>query len=291
MESDEKFHIPQLNSSNFGVWVIKMKSVLRAKGLYQLVLGNDVPERDDKGKFIRADALRLDKAHALLITHIHSELVARVVTDGAEDCPVKLWSNINDFGASDKEANIFRGWLKLKHLELRSDGVDDFILRFYDCVSHLRSLGVTMDERSLGHDVLLKIPNDMRHVRDSIVVSGTSSATKITYKTVLDILDNHSKSSNALTIKTEDTRLEENLDSATALITQARCPPGKHLESASHSAKNCFSLHPELLQKYREHLASKNKAEVNLCTAVEAETNPIHDSCASEFCFRGLDPL
>ncbi|PLW29423.1 hypothetical protein PCANC_24366 [Puccinia coronata f. sp. avenae] len=59
-----------------------MKSVLKAKELYQLVLGKEPTK------------------------------------DGGNNNPQKLWTNILEFGASKKEANVFKAWYLLMHLPL-----------------------------------------------------------------------------------------------------------------------------------------------------------------------------
>jgi hypothetical protein len=70
MSSSEKYHVPKLTADNFVDWMVKMKSVLKAKELYQLVLGKEPTKvRGKDGKVYEVNQLlRLDKAHALIIT-------------------------------------------------------------------------------------------------------------------------------------------------------------------------------------------------------------------------------
>ncbi|PLW47661.1 hypothetical protein PCASD_04105 [Puccinia coronata f. sp. avenae] len=125
MSSSEKYHVPKLTADKFVDWMVKMKSVLEAKELYQLVLGKEPTKvRGEDGKVYEVNQLlRLDKAHALIITWVHSSISGRVRKDGGNDNPQKLWKNILDFGASKKEANVFKAWYCLMHLPLQSNDV------------------------------------------------------------------------------------------------------------------------------------------------------------------------
>ncbi|PLW18926.1 hypothetical protein PCANC_12829 [Puccinia coronata f. sp. avenae] len=110
--NSENYQIPKLTADNYFDWIVKMKSVLKSKELYQLVLGKEPTKvRGEDGKIIEINqSLCLNKAHALIITRVHSSIYGRVCKDGAEDCPIKLWKNILEFGASKKEANVFKVW-------------------------------------------------------------------------------------------------------------------------------------------------------------------------------------
>ncbi|KNZ52297.1 uncharacterized protein VP01_3625g5 [Puccinia sorghi] len=63
--------------------------------------------------------------------------------------------------------------------------------------------------------------------------------------------------------KTASSLIGNEDNSASALLTQ-KCPQGQHIPSATHTANNCFSLHPEKLTKYQNHLKNKQEDEANL---------------------------
>jgi hypothetical protein len=195
MGSSKKYHVPELTAENFVDWMIKMKSALKAKELYQLVLGKEPTKvRGNDGKLYDVDqSLRLDKAHALIITHVHSSISGCFRKDGGDDDPQILWKNILAFGASKKEANIFKAWYRLLHLQLRLENVQDFISKFWDGVAVLQSLDATVDETILGHIILMKIPHNLSHVWNAIIASGTTSTSKVTYESVLEMLDSQVK--------------------------------------------------------------------------------------------------
>ncbi|KNZ55749.1 uncharacterized protein VP01_2594g2 [Puccinia sorghi] len=266
MPSDhDKYQIPELTTENYVDWIVKMKSVLKAKELYQLVIGKEpTKRRGDDGKVVDLDhSLRLDKAHALIITRIHSSISGRVRKNGGDDCPKKLWSNILEFGASKKQANVFKAWYHLMHLPLRANNVQSFTSQFWDGIAVLQSLDASIDDNILGHIILMKIPNELSHVRNSLIASGTSSLIEITYEVVLEMLDSQVKADSSCPVAKPSNDNHTIDDSASALLTQ-KCPQGRHLPSATHKAENCFSLHPEKLTEYRKILKSKQEAEANL---------------------------
>ncbi|PLW30546.1 hypothetical protein PCANC_25999 [Puccinia coronata f. sp. avenae] len=248
-----------------------MKSVLKAKELYQLFLGKEPTKvRGDDGKLYDVDqSLHLDKAHALIITRVHSSISGCVCKDGGDDDPQILWKNILAFGASKKEANVFKAWYQLLHLQLRSENVQDFISKFWDGVAVLQSLDATVDKKILGHIILMKIPHNLSHVWNAIIASGTTSTSKVTYESVLEMLDSQVKAdTSSISVQKKPAESIE-INDATALLTERNhCPPGKHLKNATHLAARRFSLHPDLLKKYREQLNDRFKeAKAHLASA------------------------
>ena len=191
MDSSDKFHLSELTKDNYVDWVLKMKSVLKAKELYQLVIGKEPSKvRGEDGKIIEYDqSKRLDLAHATIITRVHSSVSGRVKKNSGYNCPKKLWTNILEFGASKKQANKFKAWYRLVHLPLQVDNVQQFISAFWDGIAVLESLDASIDEESLGHIILMKIPNELAHVRNAIIALGTLLSMEVTYETVLEMLD------------------------------------------------------------------------------------------------------
>ncbi|PLW48817.1 hypothetical protein PCANC_13715 [Puccinia coronata f. sp. avenae] len=213
MSSTKKYQIPELTSDNYVDWIVKMKSVLKAKELYQLVLGKETTK----------------------------------------------------FGALKKEANVIKAWYRLMHLPLRYNNVSDFISKFWDGLATLQSLDVKIDKNVLGHILLMKIPPQLSHVRNSIIASGTSSVVKVTHKTVLEMLDSQIKAdTTSLTLVPSKPAANTHTDSAKALLT---CPQGNHLpNNKSHTSDQCFSLHPELLTEFRKRKKEREAAEAHLTT-------------------------
>jgi hypothetical protein len=286
--NSEKYQIPKLTADNYVDWIVKMKSVLKAKELYQLVLGKELTKvRGEDGRIIEINqSLRLDKAHALIITRVHSSISSRVCKDGANECPIKLWKNILKFGASKKEANMFKAWYRLLHLPLQSDNVQDFIFKFWDGVAVLQSLDATVDQTILGHIILMKIPHGLSHVRNSIIASATTSTSKVTYKSVLKMLDSQVKDNASVAHKPTVTNHASQSDEAEVLLT---CPQGRHLpNNKSHTADQFFSIHPKLLTEYRKRKKEKEAAKAHLTTLsspsmfnVEAD-NPTQSAAMNE---------
>ncbi|KAI7964148.1 hypothetical protein MJO29_004575 [Puccinia striiformis f. sp. tritici] len=267
MSAHERYHLPELNRDNFLDWQGKVISVLRSKGLYDLVLDKEEKRRDEKGQFISKDKdpirlERLNYAHAIMYTRINPTLTSRLSQNGGNTCPIALWINIQSFGASKKKANAFKAWVKLNGLNLRIDNISQFSTEYWNCIATLQSLGEVIEPVSLGHALLAKMPAGLSHVRDSLIAAGSSSEVEITYETVLDLLDSQIvPETKPITTPLPQKYAEPG--EASALLTQ-KCPDGRHLPSASHTSEKCFSLHPELLVEYRKHMKAKAEAEAHL---------------------------
>jgi hypothetical protein len=268
MSGTEKYHVPKLTADNYVNWMIKMKSVLKAKELYQLVLGKEPTKAcNSNGKLEDFnDSRRLDKAHALIITRIHSSISSQVHKNGGKDDPIKLWANIIKFGASKKQENIFKAWYRLLHLPLCSENVLGFISQLWDALATLQLLDAKVEDKILGHIILMKMPSDLSHVCNAITASGTSSVITVTHKTVLEMPDSQLKADASSGVQKKSIKPHDS-NAATALLTQ-KYPQGKHLSSSTHSANNCFSLHPGKLVKYRKFLKAKQEAKAHLATFV-----------------------
>ncbi|KAI7944266.1 hypothetical protein MJO28_011794 [Puccinia striiformis f. sp. tritici] len=267
MSTHERYHLPELTRDNFLDWQGKVISVLRSKGLYDLVLDQEEKRRDEKGQFIAKDKdpsrlERLNHAHAIMYTRINPSLTSRLSQNGGNTCPIALWINIQSFGASKKKANAFKAWVKLNGLNLRIDNISQFSTEYWNCIATLQSLGEVIEPVSLGHALLAKLPAGLSHVRDSLIAAGSSSEVEITYETVLDLLDSQVVPETK-SIATPLSQKYTKPDEASALLTQ-KCPDGRHLPSASHTSEKCFLLHPELLVEYRKHMKAKADAEAHL---------------------------
>ncbi|KAI7960999.1 hypothetical protein MJO28_001488 [Puccinia striiformis f. sp. tritici] len=200
MASHERFQLPELTRDNFLDWEGKITSVLRSKGLYDLVPDKEEKRRDEKGQFVAKDKdpIRLERsnhAHAIMYTRIHSSLTGRLSQNEGKTCPIALWSNIQAFGASKKKANAFKAWVKLNGLVLRADNIPQFTTDYWNCIATLQSYDAVIEPVSLGHSLLAKLPPGLSHIRDSLISTGSTSEVEVTYETVLDMLDSQLSSS------------------------------------------------------------------------------------------------
>jgi hypothetical protein len=120
-----------------------------------------------------------------------------------------------------------------------------FISKFWDGVAVLQSLDAKVNKTILGHIILMKLPHDLSHVRNAIIASGTTSSVKVTYETVLEMLDSQIKANTSTLASGPHKPANMQNNTIKALLT---CPQSRHLPSKkSHTSNQCFSLHPELL--------------------------------------------
>ncbi|KAI7940918.1 hypothetical protein MJO28_013203 [Puccinia striiformis f. sp. tritici] len=188
---------------------------------------------------------------------------------GGNECPIVLLSNIEAFGASKKKANAFKAWVNLNSLNLQIDNIPQFTTDYWNCIATLQLLGEAIEPVSLGHAILAKLPAGLFHVRDTLIAAGSSSDLEVSYKTVLDLLDSQLSASTPTTKKIATTRVPRPSEpgEASALLTQ-KCPQGRHLPSATHTANNCFSIHPDRLIDFRKAMKAKQEAEAHLAMFV-----------------------
>ncbi|PLW29836.1 hypothetical protein PCANC_20139 [Puccinia coronata f. sp. avenae] len=134
----------------------------------------------------------------------------------------------------------------------------------------------------------MKLSHNLSHVRHAIIASGTTSSVKVTYETVLEMLDSQIKADTSNLASGPHKPADMQNNTAKALLT---CPQGHHLPSnKSHTSDQFFSLHPELLTKFRKRKREREAAEAHLTTvtspslfnakANETQSNAVNDLVA-----------
>ncbi|KAH9471454.1 hypothetical protein Pst134EA_005354 [Puccinia striiformis f. sp. tritici] len=261
--------LPLLTANNFLEWKFKMEAVLDGLGMSTMLSGEK--SRDAAGKFIADDPDLKIQAKALIAPLIHGSLISTVTANGGDKDVVKLWANIMSFGSSKKEANLFRAYRNLESIVINPNNLAGSILQYRDAIAELKSLDQSPDERQTAHMILGKIPDSLASIRDAIISTGLSS-TVVTYEVVLDMIDNKAKSQPVAPVQskpTHSTHRAENgeSDAATALLAEF-CKNKTHDPNASHSAAQCFALHPELLDAYRARLKARKARTVPRLTSL-----------------------
>ncbi|KAI7936442.1 hypothetical protein MJO29_015745 [Puccinia striiformis f. sp. tritici] len=267
--------LPLLTANNFLEWKFKMEAVLDGLGMSTMLSGEK--SRDAAGKFIADDPDLKIQAKALIAPLIHGSLISTVTANGGDKDVVKLWANIMSFGSSKKEANLFRAYQNLESIVINPNNLAGSILQYRDAIAELKSLDQSPDERQTAHMILGKIPDSLASIRDAIISTGLSS-TVVTYEVVLDMIDNKAKSQPVAPVQskpTHSTHRAENgeSDAATALLAKF-CKNKTHDPNASHSAAQCFALHPELLDAYRARLKAR-KSENSPSSHFTAVVSPM----------------
>ncbi|KAI9603017.1 hypothetical protein H4Q26_002327 [Puccinia striiformis f. sp. tritici PST-130] len=231
-----------------------MEAVLDGLGMSTMLSGEK--SRDAAGKFIADDPDLKIQAKALIAPLIHGSLISTVTANGGDKDIVKLWANIMSFGSSKKEANLFRAYRNLESIVINPNNLAGSILQYRDAIAELKSLikALTKDKPT-----------------------GLSS-TVVTYEVVLDMIDNKAKSQPVAPVQskpTHSTHRAENgeSDAATALLAEF-CKNKTHDPNASHSAAQCFALHPELLDAYRARLKAR-KSENSPSSHFTAVVSPM----------------
>ncbi|KAH9452443.1 hypothetical protein Pst134EB_016394 [Puccinia striiformis f. sp. tritici] len=252
-----------------------MEAVLDGLGMSTMLSGEK--SRDAAGKFIADDPDLKIQAKALIAPLIHGSLISTVTANGGDKDIVKLWANIMSFGSSKKEANLFRAYRNLESIVINPNNLAGSILQYRDAIAELKSLDQSPDKRQTAHMILGKIPDSLASIRDAIISTGLSS-TVVTYEVVLDMIDNKAKSQPVAPVQskpTHSTHRAENgeSDAATALLAEF-CKNKTHDPNASHSAAQCFALHPELLDAYRARLKAR-KSENSPSSHFTAVVSPM----------------
>ncbi|KAH9443118.1 hypothetical protein Pst134EA_013300 [Puccinia striiformis f. sp. tritici] len=242
--------LPLLTANNFLEWKFKMEAVLDGLGMSTMLSGEK--SRDAAGKFIADDPDLKIQAKALIAPLIHGSLIST-------------------------EANLFRAYRNLESIVINPNNLAGSILQYRDAIAELKSLDQSPDERQTAHMILGKIPDSLASIRDAIISTGLSS-TVVTYEVVLDMIDNKAKSQPVAPVQskpTHSTHRAENgeSDAATALLAEF-CKNKTHDPNASHSAAQCFALHPELLDAYRARLKAR-KSENSPSSHFTAVVSPM----------------
>ncbi|POW05771.1 hypothetical protein PSTT_09494 [Puccinia striiformis] len=247
MNSNERFHLPELTRSNF------LDS--EGKASYRKEQG------PDSYPSIKSSSCN----HVYSDTFQPYRSIVSKRRQNLSHCSLDQHSNVWCL----QKANTFKAWFKLNHLELRANNIAEFTSEYWNCIATLQSLNEVIEPASLGHALLAKIPASLSHVRDAIIAAGSSSELVVSHETILHLLDSQLSAAipKAKPQVTHNLPRPSESGEASALLTQ-KCPQGRHVPSPSHAAENCFSLHPENLTEYRKFMKAKQEAEAHLAMFV-----------------------
>ncbi|POW09108.1 hypothetical protein PSTT_07048, partial [Puccinia striiformis] len=261
--------LPLLTANNFLEWKFKMEAVLDGLGMSTMLSGEK--SRDAAGKFIADDPDLKIQAKALIAPLIHGSLISTVTANGGDKDVVKLWANIMSFGSSKKEANLFRAYRNLESIVINPNNLAGSILQYRDAIAELKSLDQSPDERQTAHMILGKIPDpwhrshwsflDRSHVRSCLGHDRQQREVSTCRSCPVETDSLHTQSR------------EWQSDAATALLAEF-CKNKTHDPNASHSAAQCFALHPELLDAYRARLKAR-KSENSPSSHFTAVVSPM----------------
>ncbi|KAJ9538848.1 hypothetical protein OSB04_031581 [Centaurea solstitialis] len=149
--STTHFQCPLLNSTNYTIWSIRMRTILQANGLWEMIEPTDQTKKDDKSDKI---------AMAYLFQALPEDLNLQVATcKGAKE----IWDTlkIRNIGVEQvQKARLQTLRSEFEALEMNEgDSLDSFIVKMTNVISKITSLGTTFDQPTLVRKLLNSMPD------------------------------------------------------------------------------------------------------------------------------------
>ncbi|MBW0519073.1 hypothetical protein O181_058788 [Austropuccinia psidii MF-1] len=250
IELIEKF---KLNGGNFLDWKIRMKSILRMKRLYSLVLGIEDP-------VITAKLNKLDpeqKALAFEIICINCDVkIAGQFSAEANNDPALLWTSIDNFYQPKTIQNQMMYLNRIFSTYLPKTKLEEALNKHLENTRQLCSL---IDDKTTKPSILLdsvvamwaiiNLPNKFKNTGELWLKKCEIEKRTPSLKDTIEELRSYIQ------------RTKENIENSKALAAQLkenipsnqRCSNNFHNPQAKHSEEDCWKLHPEKRPKNSEN--------------------------------------
>ncbi|EFP93873.1 uncharacterized protein PGTG_19912 [Puccinia graminis f. sp. tritici CRL 75-36-700-3] len=226
--------LPMLKGeSNFPMWTKRLRSFLKSKDLWSVVIADPGPNPTARIKKQMAEA-----GYAItmrIADFIHNGLV----TEENEDNGYLIWKDVKDTYArytTHRYTKCMTNWHAIKY----EGKMLPFIRDIQDSLDAFASIAHPMPSKDVCSVIVSKLSHTRRALTDSFVFNA-------------DIMQNHL----LLIARLKDVAEEEEEEpkrkerSAVALNNTRTRPPsgcrnGKHHPDATHPEATCWSLHPEM---------------------------------------------
>ena len=126
---------PMLTDTNYGVWVVKMKIILRTLRVWQAVTNNDVDEECNEGAMV---AIAQSIPDSMLMTLAEFEM-AREAWNALQEM------RIGEDRVTKARAQVLKRQFHKLQME-ETESVNDYAMRLTTLVGEIRALGAKLDE-------------------------------------------------------------------------------------------------------------------------------------------------
>jgi len=144
--SEDKWTLEPLGDSNWSNWSFKLKNILRAKDLWGLIDGSDLPPVNDASEEVKQRYKRnCNRAIAMITTNISDSKIYLVTS--CEDTPQGIWNTLKEhFEGKTISRKLFlmKAFFSLRMKE--GTAVRDHIRELKDLIDKLRAVETLIEE-------------------------------------------------------------------------------------------------------------------------------------------------
>lgn len=230
MDQHQPLPLLKLDGENWAVWKFQTSVILRSRGLYDIVTGENL--KPDSGtadieKWIKGDC----KAQEIIVTRVEPGPMTHLLSC---ETACEMWTKLKSVFDKESVVSVHLLQQKLFSLEFADQSVSTYISQLEEIQSKLKQAGEELSEKMLITKILMSLPVRFKHFRSAweSVASPNQTLSELTSR---------------LLIEEERLKSEEN---TTALATFSRVeaahvPVFKAKEclfchKKGHTVNNCF---------------------------------------------------
>ena len=134
-----RYHIQPLSSENYYMWSNKVEIVLRGKGLWNIVTGEELPPTSDNADALQKYMRRRDVAVTNLLLSIEDSCSATVIN--LRD-PAEIWDRLKQMFKSTSEARIDAYLEQYQNVRMApSEKIMTYVNRLNELENRLANIG------------------------------------------------------------------------------------------------------------------------------------------------------
>ncbi|KAI7942479.1 hypothetical protein MJO28_012506 [Puccinia striiformis f. sp. tritici] len=273
-KNEASMTVPKFTGDNFSIWERKVKMLLREEGLLKYL---EIPLRPDARS---KEKKRAVKTANILCNNLTDEVFNTIVKDEISGDPYGLWLQFKAVYASDSILSGYEMWSKWEDTQYEDDLVK-YILKVEACVAQFNSMGLVIPDFIICWSIIGRITKKRPMLMQNMFSDLNSLGHPCTVLSKLCEIGRFERTTKAKTadmvnLQAGSTALATNAGQNKRPRVQVKCTGGKHNSVATnHVEDTCWTLHPELREKY---YADKAKKAAYLTEAgVNAPSNAAQD--------------
>src|SRR5436190_2744199 len=145
----EASNVVKLTGENWSSWIFQTVITLKAKGLYEVVLGSNKPkaEETDYAKLIAEYNLKDTKAQDIIVSRLSESAISHVLSC---DSACEIWTKL--LTVYERKSELSLHLLQQKFFSLKfnsSETVSIFLSKVDDMINQMKQLGENISENMI----------------------------------------------------------------------------------------------------------------------------------------------
>jgi hypothetical protein len=152
---------PTLSETNYGIWAVKMKIILRSLGVWSVIEGGDIDADKDQGAMVAISQAVPDD----VMMAIAEKQTAKEAWDALREM------RVGEDRVKKARVQVLKRQLNKLHME-DSETINEFSMKLTTLVGEIRSLGTKLDDSEVVEKLFSAVPDRFLQIIGTIEQFG-----------------------------------------------------------------------------------------------------------------------